>query len=80
MSFTTLRSTQVEFLETHLRGTGRSMSSAQAAATYGIANLRARMTDFRQAGLNVRTSKNSAGRTTYSVSRRTTYGSQAKTF
>jgi hypothetical protein len=80
MAFTQLRSTQVEFLEKHLRGTGRALSSAQAEATYGIMNLRARMTDFRNAGLTVRKSKNTEGRTSYSVSRRDVSGSQAKTF
>ena len=78
MSFTTLKSTQVEFLETHLRGTGREMSAAQAEATYGILNLRARMSDLRQLGLRVRTGMNTEGRTTYTISRRTVYGSQAK--
>jgi hypothetical protein len=80
MAFTTLKTTQVEFLENHLRGTGRSISSAQAEATYGIKNLRARMTDFRQAGLVVRKSKNTEGRTAYSVSRRDVFGIQAKAF
>ena len=78
MAFTTLKSTQVEFLETHLRGTGRAMSAKQAEATYGIMNLRARMTDLRQLGLRVRKSKNTEGRTAYTVSRRDVYGSQFK--
>lgn len=75
MSFTKLvNQTQVQFLEQHLRGTGREMSSAQAEATFSILNLRARMTDLRQAGLRVRKSKNTEGRTTYSVSRRDVNG------
>ena len=78
MSFTNLSTTQLEFLENHLRGTGRALSAAQARATYNISNLRARMTEMRQLGLRVRTSVNSRGRTTYSVSRRTVNGSQAK--
>lgn len=80
MSFTTLKTTQVAFLESHLRGTGREMSAAQAAATYGIMNLRARMSDMRAAGLNVRTSVNTEGRTTYAVSRRDVFGFQGRTF
>jgi len=80
MSFTQLKTSQVEFLETYLRGTGREMSAAQARATFGIQNLRARMTNLRQAGLRVRTSKNTEGRTTYSVSRRDVCGTQFKKF
>jgi hypothetical protein len=80
MAFTQLRTTQVEFLEQYLRGTNRELSSAQAAATFGIKNLRARMTDFRQIGLRVRKSKNTAGRTVYSVSRRDMFGDQGKIF
>lgn len=80
MSFTSLKSTQVSFLETYLRGTNRSLSEAQALATFGIGNLRARLTDLRQAGLVVRKSKNTKGRTTYAVSRRTIWGSQARLY
>ena len=80
MSFTTLRTTQKEFLENHLRGTGREMSSAQARSTYGIQNLRARMTELRQAGLRVRKNKNTEGRTAYAVSRRDLFGDQFKLF
>ena len=80
MAFTQLKSTQVEFLETHLRGTGREMSSAQAEATYGILNLRARVSELRQLGLRVRTSKNTEGRTAYAVSRRNVFGGQWKIF
>ena len=80
MSFTQLKSTQVAFLENHLRGTNRAMSSAQAEATYGIKNLRARMTELRQVGLRVRKSVNTEGRTTYAVSRRDVFGDQFKLF
>ena len=80
MAFTSLKSTQVAFLEKHRRGTGRAMSSAQAEATYGILNLRARMTELRQAGLTVRKSKNTEGRTAYAVSRRDVAGYQGRTF
>jgi len=77
MSFTTLKVTQNEFLEQYLRGTGRTLSSAQAQATYGIKNLRARMTEMRQVGLRVRTQKNTEGRAAYSISARDVTGSRA---
>lgn len=80
MSFTQLKTTQVAFLENHLRGTGREMSAAQARATYGIMNLRARMSDLRNAGLTVRKSTNTEGRTAYAVSRRDVFGDQFKLF
>jgi hypothetical protein len=76
MAFTQLSTTQVEFLETYLRGTGRELSFPQARETFGIGNLRSRMTDLRQAGLRVRKSKNTNGYTTYSVSRRDVYGNE----
>ena len=80
MSFTNLKTTQVSFLEQHLRGTGRQMSAAQASATYGISNLRARISDMRAAGLRVRTARNTEGRTTYAVSRRDVFGYQGRLF
>jgi hypothetical protein len=80
MAFTQLKTTQVAFLEKHLRGTNREMSAAQARATYGIQNLRARMTELRQAGLTVRKGVNTEGRTTYAVSRRDVFGDQFKLF
>jgi hypothetical protein len=79
-SFTTLTVPQNQFLETHLRGTGKSMTEAQARATYGIKNLRARMTDLRNAGLVVRVEPNSEGKAKYSVSARDINGSRAKVF
>ncbi len=80
MAFTTLKSTQVAFLESYLRGTGRALSAAQAAETYGILNLRARMSELRTCGLRVRTSVNSKGNTAYAISRRDVFGIQAKVF
>jgi hypothetical protein len=77
MSFVTLKTTQNEFLEQHLRGTGRAMSAAQARATYGIQNIRARMTELRQAGLKVNRAKNSEGRAAYTISARDVNGSRA---
>lgn len=80
MAFTQLKSTQVAFLETYLRGTGREMSSAQARETFGIKNLRARVSELRQAGLTVRKGINTKGRTTYAVSRRDVFGDQFRLY
>ena len=80
MSFTTLRSTQLVFLEKYLRGTNRSLTSAQAEATFGIHNLRARVSELRTIGLAVRKTVNTRGNTAYSVSRRDVYGNQFKLF
>jgi Helix-turn-helix domain len=79
-SFIKLTMPQKTFLEGHLRGTERQISEAQAAATYGIKNLRARVAELRQAGLKVHTSKNTEGRATYSMSSRDVFGSRAKLF
>jgi len=76
MSFTQLKTTQKEFLERHLRGTGRMMSARQAEATYGIMNMRARISEMKAAGLRVRKAKNTEGRTTYAISRRDEFGDQ----
>jgi hypothetical protein len=78
--FTTLTVPQVTFLEGHLRGTGRQMSAAQAKATYGIMNLRARISDLRAAGLKVRRDTNTEGRATYAISARDVHGSRAQVF
>ena len=78
--FTTLTVSQVEFLEDHLRGTGRTLSQEQARATYGIMNLRARMSELRSAGLRIRAEKNSMGNTAYSISARDVNGSRAAIF
>ena len=78
MTFTSISTSQNRFLHDHLRGTGRSLTAAQARATYGIQNIRARMTELRHKGLVVRTEKNTAGHTAYSISARDICGSRAK--
>ena len=78
--FTTLTVPQVSFLEGHLRGTGRQISAAQAKATYGIMNLRARMSEIRSAGLKVRVQKNTEGKAAYAISARDYSGSRAQVF
>lgn len=70
MAFVKSGKTQNELLVSYLRGTGRGISAPQARALFGIANLRARMTDLRQAGYKVRKNLNTEGNTTYFVSRR----------
>lgn len=80
MSFVTLKTTQNEFLEQHLRGTGRAISARQAEATYGIKNIRARMTELRSAGLKVNRTTNTEGRSAYSISSRDVTGSRAAIF
>ena len=80
MSFTTISTTQNQFLESYLRGTGRTLSARQAESLYGIKNIRARMTELRQAGLRVSRSKNTEGRAAYSVSSRDVAGRRAQVF
>ena len=80
MSFVKLGTTQNAFLEQHLRGTGREITAAQAEATYGIKNLRARVCEMRQAGLNVFSRKNYRGAASYRVVARDANGSRSKVF
>ena len=80
MSFTTIKTTQKQFLESYLRGTDRSLTSRQADSLYGIKNLRARITELRQSGLVVRTDKTQEGLTKYMVSARDLSGSRARMF
>ena len=80
MAFTTLTTTQVEFLESYLRGTGRSLTARQANALYGIKNLRARMSELRSAGLKVIRVPTTVGVSAYQVSARDVTGSRANKF
>lgn len=80
MAFTTIKTTQKQFLENYLRGTGESLSGRQADALYGIKNIRARMTEFRHAGLRVRKYKNADGRSQYQVSARDVNGDRSQKF
>lgn len=61
---------QVAKLTDYLRGTGRELSAAQARTRFGVQNLRARMTEIRQDGFNVRTRVNTTGKFSYAISRR----------
>ena len=80
MSFTTIRSNQTAFLETYLRGTGKSLTAADAAARFGIQNLSARVSELRAAGLNVKSDIATTGKTRYSMTARDVTGSRAKVF
>jgi len=71
---------QKAFLETYLRGTGRSLSVAQAVNNYGIAQLPARIFELKAAGMVVKTVKNTAGNTAYRITARDVNGSRAKIF
>jgi len=79
MAFTTLTTTQVAFLEKYLRGTSRTLTEAQAASLFGIQNLRARVSELRDLGLNVQTvPTKTTSRSAYRVSRRDVFGGQFK--
>lgn len=80
MAFTQIKSTQNVFLEKYLRGTGRTITAADASARFGIQNLPARMSEFRDAGLVVRVDTATTGKARYAVSARDMFGSRAKTF
>lgn len=80
MAFTTIKTSQNVFLETYLRGTGKTLTARDASARFGIQNLPARMSEFRDAGLNVRVDTASTGKARYAVSARDVFGSRAKTF
>ena len=71
---------QVAFLEKYLRGTGKTLSAAQAKANYGIGNLSARMSEFRKCGLNVKTDVNTTGKTVYAVTARDVDGKRSRMF
>jgi hypothetical protein len=70
MAFVKSSKTQNQLLTEYLRGTGRTISAPQASALFGVKNLRARMSDLRQAGYRVSRTENSEGRTAYRIARR----------
>ncbi len=81
MSFTRLKTTQKEFLETYLRGTDRTLTAVQARTLFGIQNLSARIYELRSAGLNVKNIPlKTERRSAYKMSRRDVSGSQAMIF
>lgn len=77
MALSKMGLTQNEFLVTHLRGTQRELTVAQAKAKFGIGNLRARVCELRKAGLNVKSRKNYRGAAAYTITARLQNGSRA---
>ncbi len=75
-----MKKTQNQRLEEFMRGTGFELNAGQARVLFGVKNLRARMTEFRQNCLKVNTRKSAYGATMYSVPRRNIFGQQGKTF
>ena len=71
---------QKAFIETYLRGTGRTLSANQAKSNYGIAQLPARIYEMKQAGLVVKTVTNTSGNTAYKIVARDVTGSRARVF
>lgn len=71
---------QKSFIETYLRGTGRTLSANQAKANYGIAQLPARIFEMKAAGLVVKTVKNTSGNTAYKMTARDVNGSRSRVF
>ena len=71
---------QKSFIETYQRGTGRTLSPAQAKANYGIAQLPARLHEMKAAGLVVKSVKNTSGNTAYRMTARDVNGSRARVF
>ena len=70
---------QRQFLVDHLRGTGISLTSAEAKEQFGIAKLGTRMHELKNAGLVVRTTPTGNGNeVAYKVSARDVNGSRAK--
>lgn len=80
MAFTKIKTNQKSFLETYLRGTGKSLTAADAKARFGIQQLPARMSELKAAGLVVKTDVASTGKTRYSVVARDVNGSRARMF
>jgi len=80
MAFTTIKTNQKTFLENYLRGTGKTLTAADAKARFGIQQLPARMSELKAAGLNVKTSVASTGKTRYGITARDVNGSRAKMF
>lgn len=71
MAFTTIQSTQNEFLVKYLRGTNKTLTESQARTTFGIQNLRARLSELRQEGYRVRRQPTATtGKSAYAISRR----------
>ncbi len=80
MAFTNIKTNQKTFLETYLRGTGKTLTAADAKARFGIQQLPARMSELRAAGLNVKTDVATTFLPRDSGTPRGVFGSGAKIF
>ena len=80
MAFTTITTNQKTFLETYLRGTGKTLTAPDANARFGIQKLAARMSEMKAAGLNIKTSTATTGKVRYGITARDVNGSRAKVF
>ena len=63
-----------------MRGTGKTLTSADAKARFGIQQLPARMSEMKSAGLNIKTDVATTGKTRYAITARDVNGSRAKMF
>jgi hypothetical protein len=71
--------TQLQFLQDHMRGTGVSLTAAEASTMFDIKKLGARLHQLVKAGLKVRSVATGKGRElSYKVSARDLTGSRAK--
>lgn len=81
MSFVTNSTkSQNAMLERYLRGTGRTITEADARARFGIKNLRARISELRSSGLVVERDQATTGRARYSVKARDVNGRRYRVF
>ena len=80
MAFTTIKPNQKTFLETYLRGTGKTLTAKDANARFGIQQLPARISEMKSAGLVDKTDIAPTGATRYGIVARDVNGSRAKMF
>jgi hypothetical protein len=70
--------TQLQFLQSYLRGTNTSITAKQASKMFGIAKLHARLFECKQAGLRIRSKSTGNNKELeYMMSARDTTGSRA---
>ena len=71
--------TQKQLIEKLLRGTNKRLTAKQAAAEYGIKNLRARISEMKAAGLAIQR-KLEGKRAVDGISRRDIHGGQFRMY
>lgn len=77
MNISNIAYTQNAFLHDFLRGTNRTLTTAEARNVFGIKNLRARLSELRAAGLRVRHEKSNTRAVRFAISKRDIFGSRA---